>query len=77
MSASLVPLYFFHHPLMVNIVKVDLVLSAILGHDGHDFPGSGDWMHYIHHIKCDCNYGSPNAPFDLLFGTVDYDDGED
>lgn len=73
-SACLVPCLFFHHPLMINIIKVDLTLSAVLGHDGHDFPGSGDWFHYLHHTKTDCNYGSPNAPLDWVFGSIDYGD---
>jgi sterol desaturase/sphingolipid hydroxylase (fatty acid hydroxylase superfamily) len=71
-SATLIPLFFFHHPLVIHVIKIDLTLSAVLGHDGYDFPGAGDWYHLIHHTKTNCNYGSPNAPFDVLFGSVDY-----
>ena len=46
----------------------------MLSHDGHDYPGQGNWFHTIHHIKINCNFGNRNAPFDWLFGTVDYGD---
>ena len=74
-SATLLPLLFMHHPIMINFIKIDLNYSAVLGHDGHEYPGHGDWMHLVHHMKIKGNYGSPNAPFDWLFGT--YDLGED
>jgi sterol desaturase/sphingolipid hydroxylase (fatty acid hydroxylase superfamily) len=74
MSACLVPCLFWHHPLLINIVKIELVISAVVGHDGHDFPGNGNWFHYLHHTKIDCNYGTPAAPLDYLFGTVYYGD---
>ena len=74
-SATLLPLLFMHHPIMINFIKIDLNYSAVLGHDGHEYPGHGDWFHLIHHMKIKGNYGSPNAPFDWLFGTVDL--GED
>ncbi len=45
------------------------------GHDGHDYPGAGGYMHTLHHMKINCNYGTANAPFDLLFGTVEYGEG--
>lgn len=48
-TAAFVPCLFYHHPLMVNIMKLELSLSAILGHDGFDFPGSSDYFHYVHH----------------------------
>ena len=48
-TAALTPLLFYHHPLLIWIVKLHLTLAAILGHDGYEFPGAGDWVHYIHH----------------------------
>lgn len=75
MSACVLPCIFMHHPILIWIVKIDLVLRAIIGHDGYSFPGSGDWTHYVHHVKFDCNYGSANCGMDWLFAT--YDDGED
>lgn len=76
-SATLIPLLFQHHPIIHNIVKIDLCWAAALGHDGHEFPAAGDWFHNIHHQMVKGNYGSPNAPFDLLFGTVDYGENMD
>lgn len=73
-SACLLPLMFIHHPIMYNLVKIDLNYAAVLGHDGHEYPAHGDWFHYIHHVKVKGNYGSPNCPFDWLFGTVDNGD---
>lgn len=74
-TAVFVPLFFFHHPILINFIKIDLNYSAVLGHDGHEYPGHGDWFHAIHHMKVKNNYGTANAPFDWLFGTVDL--GED
>jgi len=71
-SAVFVPCFFTHHPILINFLKIDLTFAAVLGHDGHDFPASGDWAHLLHHMKVNCNYGTPNAPFDLLFGSIDY-----
>ena len=73
--STLMPLMFTHHPIMTLFIKIDLNYAAILGHDGHEYPAHGDWFHTIHHLKIKGNYGSANAPFDWLFGTVDY--GED
>jgi sterol desaturase/sphingolipid hydroxylase (fatty acid hydroxylase superfamily) len=33
------------------------------------WPGSGDYFHFLHHAHFDCNYGSPHVPLDWLFGT--------
>ena len=70
-TAAVIPCFFYHHPAIINFMKIELTLSAVLGHDGHDFPGSGDWWHQVHHLKINCNYGSKNAPFDYLFGSND------
>ena len=69
-TATLIPIFFSHHPIMINVIKVDLVLAAVLGHDGHDFPLAGDWYHLIHHMESNCNYGSALCPFDYLFKLV-------
>ena len=74
-SAMLLVLPFTHHPVMFNYIKIDLQYAALLSHDGHEYPGMGDWYHTSHHMKIKGNYGSPNAPFDWVFGTVEL--GED
>ena len=74
-SAIIVPCFFKHHPIFMNIIKIDLTLSAVLGHDGHDFPGAGNFYHYLHHTKINVNFGTPNSPFDYFFGSLDR--GED
>lgn len=76
-SANLIPIMFTHHPIIINVCKIDLNYAAILGHDGYEYPGHGDWFHTVHHMKIRGNYGSMNAPFDWLFGTVDYGDDLD
>ena len=72
-TAVVIPLLFTHHPLMLFFIKVDLSYKAILGHDGYDFPGASNLNHFIHHTEYDCNYGTSNAPFDLIFDT--FNDG--
>ena len=72
-TAMFIPLIAKHHPLFIMLIKIELDIAAYAGHDGYEAPGgSGDWMHTVHHLNLDCNYGSPNAPFDWLFGSVDY-----
>jgi len=73
-TACLVPCLFYHHPVWIWLVKLDLCWKAVVVHDGYDFPGASTWEHYIHHLKFNCNYGSSNAPFDWLFGS--FDDGK-
>ena len=46
-----------------------LSLGAWLGHDGFQWPGSGDYFHLLHHQYFDCNYGAMHVPLDWLFGT--------
>ena len=43
--------------------------GAWLGHDGFQWPGSGDFFHLLHHRHFDCNYGWPGGHLDWLFGT--------
>ena len=40
-----------------------------MGHDGFQWPGSGDFFHLLHHRHFDCNYGWPGGHLDWLFGT--------
>jgi len=75
-TASLIPCFFAHHPILILVIKVDLGFRSIIAHDGFMIPGAGQaWDHYIHHVKFECNYGNSNAPFDWLFGT--FDDGKE
>ena len=39
------------------------------GHDGFQWPGSGDYFHMLHHKHFDCNYGAMHVPLDWIFGT--------
>ena len=68
-TACVIPCFFLHHPLMVLLVKFHLNVLAQIGHDGYDDPGSGSYFHYLHHAHFECNYGTENLPFDLIFGT--------
>lgn len=76
-SAIMIPVLFAHHPIVIVVCKIDLSYAAILGHDGYEYPGHGGWMHQVHHLKIKGNYGTINAPFDYLFGSVDYGDDMD
>jgi len=76
-SAVFVPLLFIHHPMLINLIKIDLTYAAVIDHDGHDYPGHGGWFHTVHHLKIKANYGSPSLPFDWLFGTHDPGDSKD
>ena len=71
-TAMLMPCFFYFHPVLIHLIKIELDISAYLGHAGYDKPGSGDWYHAIHHMKMDCNYGTPAFPLDWLFGTLNY-----
>ena len=48
---------------------IDCAIGAWLGHDGFQWPGSGDYFHMLHHKHFDCNYGALHIPLDWLFGT--------
>merc|ERR1712203_28812 len=37
-NATMIPWFFFHHPLVINVCMIDLHLGAMLGHDGYDYP---------------------------------------
>ena len=57
------------HPVIAVTVIVDCALAAWLGHDGHVWPGAGDYYHGLHHSHFDCNYGTPNFPLDYWTGS--------
>ena len=44
-------------------------VGAWLGHDGFQWPGSGDYFHQLHHAHFDCNYGAMHVPIDKWLGT--------
>lgn len=68
-SAALIPVAFGLHPFFALGVFVDCAIGAWLGHDGFQWPGSGDFFHLLHHRHFDCNYGWPGGHLDWLFGT--------
>merc|ERR1711892_317092 len=68
-SAALIPVAFGLHPVHALGVIVDCAMGAWLGHDGFQWPGSGDYFHMLNHKHFDCNYGAMHVPLDYLFGT--------
>eukprot|EP00940_MAST-03C_sp_MAST-3C-sp2_P001967 g1967.t1 len=68
-SAALIPVYFGAHPAVAIGCIVDCAVGAWLGHDGFQFPGSGDYFHQLHHAHFDCNYGAMHVPIDKWLGT--------
>jgi len=68
-SAALIPVAFGLHPVHALAVIIDAAMGAWLGHDGFQWPGSGDYFHLLHHAHFDCNYGAMHVPLDYLFGT--------
>jgi len=56
------------HPIIALGIIVDCAMGAWIGHDGHVYPGAGDFYHTLHHMHFDCNYGSPHIPLDYLSG---------
>jgi len=68
-SAALIPVAFGLHPVHALGVIVDCAMGAWLGHDGFQWPGSGDYFHMLHHKHFDCNYGAMHVPLDYFFGT--------
>jgi sterol desaturase/sphingolipid hydroxylase (fatty acid hydroxylase superfamily) len=70
-SAALMPVAVGIHPIVAIACLVDCAVGAWLGHDGHNWPGAGDYFHYMHHACFDGNYGAgaPFIPLDRWFGT--------
>merc|ERR1711981_1003045 len=68
-SACLLAVPFGCHPAIVLGCIIDCAVGAWLGHDGFQWPGSGDYFHQLHHMHFDCNYGAAHVPMDQFFGT--------
>ena len=68
-SAALIPCAFGAHPAIAVACIIDCAVGAWLGHDGFQWPGSGDYFHQLHHAHFDCNYGAMHFPIDKWFGT--------
>jgi len=68
-TAALIPVAFGLHPVHALAVIIDCAMGAWLGHDGFQWPGSGDYFHILHHKHFDCNYGAMHVPLDYFFGT--------
>eukprot|EP00300_Choanocystis_sp_HF-7_P013008 c18119_g1_i3.p3 GENE.c18119_g1_i3~~c18119_g1_i3.p3 ORF type:complete len:100 (-),score=20.06 c18119_g1_i3:67-366(-) len=69
-TAALMPVALFScHPSVALAYLVDCGVGAWLGHDGFQWPGSGDYFHQLHHSNFDCNYGAQHVPLDKWFGT--------
>jgi len=69
-SAAFIPALWANcHPVFALTGIIDCAIGAWLGHDGFQWPGSGDYFHLLHHRHFDCNYGAVHVPLDWLFGT--------
>eukprot|EP00756_Hemistasia_phaeocysticola_P010014 Hpha_TRINITY_DN14982_c1_g2::TRINITY_DN14982_c1_g2_i1::g.143333::m.143333 len=68
-SAALLAVPFGAHPVIPLAVIVDCAVGAWFGHDGYQWPGSGDFFHQLHHRHFDCNYGAMHFPIDKWLGT--------
>lgn len=70
------------HPLHALWHLQNASFTAPIGHSGFEnmeiigrfkIKGPGDYHHYLHHRYFECNYGTPELPFDSWFGT--FNDG--
>jgi len=68
-TAGCMPALFGFHPVLALGCIADCAFGAWLGHDGFQWPGSGDYFHNLHHKHFDCNYGAMHVPMDYWFGT--------
>jgi sterol desaturase/sphingolipid hydroxylase (fatty acid hydroxylase superfamily) len=68
-SAALIPVLFGAHPCIAVGCIIDCGVGAWLGHDGFQWPGSGDYFHQLHHAHFDCNYGAMHVPIDKWLGS--------
>jgi sterol desaturase/sphingolipid hydroxylase (fatty acid hydroxylase superfamily) len=64
------------HPIHALFALQFAALAPASGHSGFEravVKGKvtlpGDFFHYLHHRYFECNYGSPNVPFDRWFGS--------
>lgn len=68
-SAAFICVPFGCHPAIFLGCIVDCAVGAWLGHDGFQWPGSGDFFHQLHHENFNCNYGAMHFPMDKWFGS--------
>ena len=57
-AAALICVPFGCHPAIFLACVIDCAVGAWLGHDGFQWPGSGDYFHQLHHAYFECNYGT-------------------
>ncbi len=63
------------HPVHFFFILLANALAPAIGHIGFDTPlfrgtlPGGDYFHYLHHRFVACNYGTPTAPWDKIFGS--------
>jgi len=62
-------LYFLMSPFHFLWNGTHLLLSPAASHSGWEDHFQSDLLHYLHHTKFECNYGTGGIPFDLWFGT--------
>lgn len=68
-SAALICVPFGCHPAIFLGCMIDCAVGAWLGHDGFQWPGSGDYFHQLHHAYFECNFGAMHVPIDKWLGT--------
>lgn len=68
-SAALLCVPFACHPTIFLGCIIDCGTGAWLGHDGFQWPGSGDYFHQLHHQYFECNFGAMHVPIDKWLGT--------
>ncbi len=81
MSSLLIHFIIPSHPLHVLYHLYWLVLGTVSTHSGYEMIwlkgknllSVGSFFHHIHHRYFNCNYGNPEIPLDLWFGS--YHDG--
>lgn len=68
-SAAFICVPFGAHPSIFLACIIDCAVGAWLGHDGFQWPGSGDYFHQLHHQYFECNFGAMHIPIDMWLGT--------
>merc|ERR1719379_2791969 len=68
-AAAFICVPFGCHPIIFLSCIIDCGVGAWLGHDGFQWPGSGDYFHQLHHQFFECNYGAMHVPIDKWLGT--------
>ncbi|WGK69097.1 sterol desaturase family protein [Candidatus Haliotispira prima] len=71
------------HPVHFFFILLANALAPAVGHIGFNTPlfrgtlVGGDYFHFLHHRFVACNYGTPTAPWDKVFGSFFAGDGEE